>query len=182
MHAEHSAAGRLGSGATAKASVTIFEQHTASALDQLHVEVAKRIEARGRAWSNAMGEVQMSLETAIVEGSALVGPSLRLAGAEIGSARDAADRLLQEAADRLREHHAAFSDGWTAPVGKTWRERHPNLWGGGAWIVGALMGALISQAIPAVDERVHLSDMLRGKAIAAGNTTQSVQSKPMREH
>lgn len=128
MHAEHSAKGLLGSGATIKRAVRIFEERSREALTQIHSDVANVIEHRGRRWTAAMADIERQLETDVSGARALLATSFTLAGANEGAANEAGLKLINEAGDRLRAEHAAFRDGWTAPPGKPWRERHALLY------------------------------------------------------
>ena len=145
MHARHAAKGLLQSGATAKEGIRIAEEASAAALDQLHAEVAKILEQRGRRWTRAMTTIETALDSFTGTWREWLDPTFRLARAQDGAAGAAVAERLGAAAVTVQRRHAAFRDGWTAPRGKPWRERHPVLWGAAV----ALAGALLGQAVPA---------------------------------
>lgn len=141
MMAEHSAAGRLESGATAKAAVHIFESHTSAGLAQALAEMAKQVEHRGRAWDKAADSISASLEDQIARARVILEVPLRHASVNEGTAAGrAVDQLISESGDRLRSQLREFQDGWTAPQAKAWKDRHPYL----DRAVFAIFGAIVA--------------------------------------
>jgi hypothetical protein len=151
MLADHSAAGRLGSGATAKAAVRIFEETATVALDQVLAEAAKLIEHRGRQWDLALAGIAAALDTHLATAPDKRERATRLSGArESPAAMAALTALLEEMSARLRLRLSDFHSGWTAPVPKAWKDRHPTLFQvvllvagaivalGGSYLAGAL--------------------------------------------
>ena len=144
MVAEHSAAGRLKSGATAIRAVTIFEEESRLALGKSLDEMAKQIEHRGREWNAATAAIGRALESHVGEARAVLERPLQLAGATGGTAAARAiDLRLNEIAESLRGQLNEFHEGWTAPVPKPWKERHPNL----DRIIFAVIGAVIAGGV-----------------------------------
>ena len=144
--AEQSANGALRSGNTAKRAVDAFAVRTSEALDQILDEVARRVEHRGRRWRKEMGEVRRALNEHLASAPEVLETAFKAAGADQGSKNDALMSLLERDAAELRKRHAAFRDGWTAPLGKRWQERHP------VWYALALVifGAVVGQVAPPV--------------------------------
>src|SRR5688572_29052558 len=62
MLADHSARGRLQSGATIIAALRIYEEHSQEALGQALSEAGKLIEHHGRAWAASMDGIEEALE------------------------------------------------------------------------------------------------------------------------
>lgn len=148
MHAEHSAKGLLGSGATAKRAISIFKDRMSEALDQILEEIAKVVEHRGRRWSAAMSAVASALDEELLAAPILLEPSFRLARLGRGSSRRAAQDLIDRAADELRKQLSEFCEGWTAPPPRRWPERHPLIYALMLVVVGSLIGAAVSQIMP----------------------------------
>lgn len=144
MLAKHSATGMLRSGATAREAVRIYERVSLEGLTQLLDEIAKRIEHRGRAWNRATETVSLALAEHMNEAHASLEGALRVAGAVEGNAAArAVNDLLEEARDRLQQRIIDFRDGWTSPVPKPWKERHPYL----DRLVFLAIGALITASL-----------------------------------
>lgn len=141
MIARHAVDGRLQSGTTAKKAVEIFEEESRKALDQSLSEIAKLIEHRGCRWRAACDAVGEALDVHIARSPELMARPFGLARAtgDNDAARAIAQHLAN-ASEQLRVHLRDFRDGWTAPKGKTWKERHPN------WdrVIFMLIGGLIT--------------------------------------
>jgi hypothetical protein len=56
------------------------------------------------------------------------------------SATSATDRRIKAAASRLREQLSEFAQGWTAPVPKLWKDRHPFFYAVILLLIGAAIG------------------------------------------
>lgn len=144
MLPEFAAKGRLGSGATIKAAIRVFEQRSAEALDGTLAEAAKLIEHRGRKWAAAMAGIVDALDQHLARaGDALKYPLQ--AGNRDGSEAAAlrADELVSEAGTRLNTRLSDFRDGWTAPTPKLWKDRHPVWYALFLLVIGAVVGAAI---------------------------------------
>lgn len=141
--ADHSAKGLLGSGATAKRSVTAFESRSKEGLRQILGEVANRIDHRGRQWRREMAEVERALEDHICSAPELLADNFRLARLRSAGAQDAANQLIEWSAQDLRKEFAAFRDGWTSPRSRPWRERNAAAYA----VILILVGALVSQCV-----------------------------------
>lgn len=151
MLALHSAKGRLGSGSTAMAARSIFEEHTARALDQVLGEAAKLIEHRGRKWQLAMDGIEVALRDRLEQASEKLARATKLSGArESPSAMSVLDRELSEMCVRLETRLADFRDGWTAPVAKPWPDRHRFLYAVGLLLMGAILGAVVKAVFSGV--------------------------------
>jgi hypothetical protein len=148
MHAEHSAKGLLGSGATAKRAVAIFASQLSKALNQAMAEVAMQVEHRGKAWTVAMAVLSKGLETQIAGAQEVLAPSFRLARLPGPSAQKAVQDLIDKCGDDLREELRAFEEGWTAPKAKGWSERHPVAYAILLLLLGSLVGAIITRLLP----------------------------------
>lgn len=142
MAAEHSAKGILRSGATVKRSVSILEDETSKALRKSLEEMAARIEHRGREWGEGIAAIRAALEEHLTFAPALLEGPLKFARASDNNAvARAADRLVSETSERLRQQLQEFQDGWTAPRAKTWKERNPQLDRLAFTLIGAIAGA-----------------------------------------
>ena len=149
--ARHAADGLLQSGATIRRSIAAFENHSSSAVKLLENEFASLISARGREWSRAMLAIDQAIEGQYRSARHLLERPFRIAAGTEGtpapngpSIANAIDDELQRAKEKTRLEHAAFSEGWTAPMAKPWHERHPLLYALGAAIGGSILTALIS--------------------------------------
>jgi gas vesicle protein len=141
IFADHSAKGLLGSGATLKLAVAAYGQRTSAALKQVLDEVSNRINHRGRAWRKAMETIAGALEDHLKTGMETIEPALKMAGAPEGSsARRAVAEMLATVSGDLRSELKAFQDGWTAPIPKSWQERHPVIYALALLVIGAIVG------------------------------------------
>lgn len=142
--ADHASRGLLQSGATAKNSLEIFESHTSAALSKSLDEAAKQIEHRGRAWKSATGSIAEALDEHLEQTRDVLAKPLSAAGANgDSSATREVDMRIAAMDERLRRQLDEFTEGWTAPQAKPWKERHPNL----DRLVFALIGAVISTGV-----------------------------------
>ncbi len=144
MLGEHSAKGRLQSGATIIAAISIFEECSHRALNQVLLEAAKLIEHRGRKWARAMAGISTALDQHMADAPEFLEPTIRLADQRnTASIAKAVEERLAEAGAQLRAQLQDFQQGWTAPVHKPWKERHPILYP----IAMLILGALITLAV-----------------------------------
>ncbi len=143
MLATHSAKGLLGSGATAKNAIALYESHSSDALNHIMHEQAKLITHRGRDWNSASAQIEVALEEQISASLQLLGGAFKVAGIErkSGASREV-ERLLDEVAGRLRMQLSDFRDGWTAPVPENFSQRNPIFYAIILLALGALVGEL----------------------------------------
>jgi hypothetical protein len=50
--------------------------------------------------------------------------------------------MLATVSDDLRRELKAFQDGWTAPIPKSWQERHPVIYALALLVIGAIVGKI----------------------------------------
>ena len=143
MAAALSAKGNLGGSATLNRSVAIFEEESRKALAQTLEELAKLIEHRGAEWRRAIAEIKAALEAHVANAPAVLERPLHWSRSTPDSAAARAiDGQIRRAAERLCAQLEQFAEGWTAPKGKLWKERHPYL----DRILFMLIGAVITVA------------------------------------
>lgn len=147
--AKHATDGLLQSGATIRRSIEAFEKHTLTAVETLQQEFAVLVQARGREWKRAMDAVEIAIAGQLSSARHLLERPFRLARGMPGepapagsNIANAIDDELRGVGERLRQRHVAFSEGWTAPLGKPWNERHPILYAALAAFGGALLTAV----------------------------------------
>lgn len=138
--ADHSAKGLLKSGVTIKRSVAAYEETTSAALAEALAGIAKRTDKRGWKWKDMIAEVEGRLEQHMSDGPARLKKTLLLAH-ENGLAL--AEPLFAKANRNLRNQIHEYREGWSAPAGKAWIERHPVVYA----LLSALVGAALSQAV-----------------------------------
>ena len=143
MHAEHSKLGRLQSGLTVRRSIEIFEQASKSALEDIEIQVAGSVQSRGRRWKAAFAGIEGALFSHLQTAPELLRASIQM-GTKDGI--EIALPLLDESKARLLEQLHEFRDGWTAPSGRPWRERHAFWYAVLLLLVGALLTSLATLA------------------------------------
>lgn len=149
MLAEHSATGNLRSGATIKKTLAIFEEETRKALAQSLDEMAKHIEHCGGAWKQAVSAIGNALDDHLAGSQQILKKPLSMTGPNRDNAQaQAVEGRLTEIADRLRAQLNEFSNGWTAPRAKPWKELHPNL----DRIIFLVIGAVNATALALIAE------------------------------
>lgn len=148
--ARHAAEGLLRSGATIRRAIVAFERHTLTAIEALEKEFALLIQSRGREWERAMNAIDAASRGQLRSAKHLLERPFRLAKGKAGdpappggAIANAIDDELRGVAERLSKRHTAFREGWTAPPGKPWHERHPILYAAFAAIAGALLTAAV---------------------------------------
>lgn len=143
--AGHAAKGMLNSGGTAKLAIEIYEQKSGEALNQSLIEMGKQIDHRGKRWDTAASQIEQALAKQIELAPTILHRPLGLAGvAKNTDAGRAVDRLLTEAATRLRGQLSEFRDGWTAPIPALWKERHPYLHDISLLVVGGVISLIVA--------------------------------------
>lgn len=147
MMAEHSAAGRLQSGATVIRAVEIFETRSTEALTQILDEVSKQIETRGTQWNEAMGAIGLALREHVGNAPAILEPPFKVSGIIGKSGEASAMQRIEAASSNLQNQLDAFRQGWTSPPSKPWNERHPVKWALGLMLLSSLTGAVAGWAV-----------------------------------
>ncbi len=149
--ASHAAKGLLQSGSTIKRYNEAFETLTSAAVAALQTEFAAVVHDRSGEWARAIKAIGDAIEGQLYSAKHLLDRPFRIADGKpsepapkSGSIARAIEDELQQCAARLRSQHAAFADGWTAPLGKPWHERHPLLYAILAAIGGALIATLLN--------------------------------------
>lgn len=90
-----------------------------------------------------MAAIAGALEDHLKTGIETIEPALNMVGAPEGSsARRAAIEMLATVSDDLRSELKAFQDGWTAPIPKSWQERHPVIYALALLVIGAIVGKI----------------------------------------
>jgi hypothetical protein len=122
----------------------IVEERSSAALDQALAEAAKLIEHRGRKWRAAMAGIGEALDNNHAERLGLMQKPMNLADRTGStSVRGAVDREMAAITARLRQRLADFSEGWTAPVPKQWKDRRPLAYAILLLAIGAISGLLL---------------------------------------
>jgi hypothetical protein len=147
MLAERAASGQLESGATIRGALRIFEEYCRRGLDQVMAETAKLIEHRGRKWQAAFIGIGEELSAHVSTARSQLANAFRAANPEESpSATQVIDTELTALRLRLENHMADYCDGWTAPVPKLWKDRHPTTYAVGLLLIGALVGLAVGSA------------------------------------
>jgi hypothetical protein len=123
MLREQSSKGCLKSGSTIKQAVQIFHGQSSEALGRCLDSAANRIDQRGWRWRSSLREVRSELDKHIASAPSLLRKTLLIAEPDKGP--DLAQPLLKEVGEKLHTQLHDFAEGWTAPKGKNWIERHP---------------------------------------------------------
>lgn len=145
IFARHASIGLLKSGGTIKALVRALDDTTAAAINDGLNGIARVTEHAGRKRKRLVDELKGSLE----EHYTTAEGTIRFAIEKIGLGGDFkhAVPLIERAKRRHHERIADFEEGWTAPVGKPWNERHPIYFALIIAIVGAAFGAIATSWI-----------------------------------
>lgn len=143
MAAALSANGNLGGSVTLNRSIAIFEEESRKTLARTLEELAKLIEHRGAKWRKAIAEIKVALDEHVANAPAVLEKPLQWSrSAPESAAARAVDGQIRKVAERLCAQLAEFAEGWTAPKGMPWKERHPYL----DRILFMLIGAAITVA------------------------------------
>ncbi|API58742.1 hypothetical protein BSL82_04950 [Tardibacter chloracetimidivorans] len=143
--AEHSAVGRLQSGATITRTVRAFETRSAEALGTIFESVTTRTDHRGREWRKMLNDVQEALDAQMDAAPDFLKRTFLVAKKD---GPQLAEPLLAAARATLNGILAEFRDGWTSPRPKPWNERHPVIYAIGLLILGAIAGTAVNHLIP----------------------------------
>jgi hypothetical protein len=119
--AEHSANGRLRSGATIIRVTEAFADRSREALDEALSSVSGQVDHRGRKWRSMIVLVDEAIDRHMDAAPPVVAEFTRVAGANHEAL--AAPTLAKLRAD-LHARLVDYREGWTAPRAKPWRERN----------------------------------------------------------
>jgi hypothetical protein len=141
IFARNAAAGCLKSGATIKALVQAMNSTTADALNEALRGIGAVTESAGRKRQGLLEQLRESLAAhqRTAEGTIQVAIERIGLGADFGHALP----LIEQSRRRQEEQIIDFAEGWTAPAGKRWKERHPYIYDALLLIIGGLIGAAI---------------------------------------
>lgn len=144
MITDHSARGQLQSGATIKEALRFFEEQSSRVLARTLNEAGKLVEHRGLKWRAAMDGIEEALTAHLENAHAYLQPTINLADRHTtSSVSSAVDERLANTGARLRAQLEEFREGWTAPVPKMWKDRHPFWYALMLIVIGALIGAVL---------------------------------------
>jgi hypothetical protein len=134
----NAAKGLLKSGATIKEIVRAFDETTIVGVREALNGIAAVSQHAGRKRKRLLAQLQASL----ADQHAVAVKITRQAIERIGLGNDFkhAVPLIEQAKQRHRETVADFGEGWTAPAGKPWKERHPILYDALLLLIGAAVG------------------------------------------
>jgi hypothetical protein len=114
--------GMAKSGSTLRQAVKLFEEHSSRTLDACTKDIGGHVDDRGKRWRSMLTDLRAALDAHIAQAPNLLSKTALMVGPD-GPER--VNVLLERASPRLRQQFSDFADGWTAPKGKSWRERHP---------------------------------------------------------
>lgn len=169
--AEHSASGRLRSGATIIRVTETLAQRSREALYEAQTSAAGRVDHRGRKWREMMALIDDAINRHMDAAPATVSEFTRVAG-------DNHEALAAPALGNLRaELHARLADfreGWTAPRASTWRERNAVLYA----LLLLIAGAVISEGVKRLFDTMGPKSEEAGAGIARPAASPRVTSAP----
>lgn len=143
--ARNAAVGLLKSGATIKALVQAMHSTTAEAVVEILRGIGAVTEHAGKKRQRLVEQLIAGLEAheTTAEGT------IQFAIEKIGLGNDFkhAAPLIATSRRRHRETIANFAEGWTAPAGKPWKERHPFLYDGLLLLIGAAIGVAFEPVV-----------------------------------
>jgi hypothetical protein len=136
----HAAAGILKSGATIKALVQAMHSTSAEAVDEILRGIGAMTEHAGKKRQRMLEQLTTSLEAHQSTAEGTIQFAIERIG--LGSDFKHAKPMIWTSRRRLREAIDNFAEGWTAPAGKPWKERHPYVFE----VLLLLIGAAIAVA------------------------------------
>ena len=136
--ARGASAGHLKSGATIKAFVQAMNATTTEAVNEALNGIAAVTEHAGRKRQRLLEELCRSLEAHQRTAEGVIKIAIERIG--LGDAFKHAEPLIEQSRRRVGEQIADFAEGWTAPAGKAWKERHQILYDGLLLLIGAAIG------------------------------------------
>lgn len=141
MLAEHSKCGRLRSGVTIQRAVAIVGEATNDALGTALDGIAKRTEARGRLWRSMIGEVEVELGAHLDAAPTRIHKTLQM----VPDGERLAEPLFQTVKQDMSNRVAEYREGWVAPTGRGWHERHPIAYAIALVILGGIVGQVVEK-------------------------------------
>jgi len=121
-----------------------YLDETQRALDACFTAFPNRVQSRGRAWDSGTAQIEAALKRHLELGPELLAAEMQTRNpswsADAPILREHFDPKAQELLESARE----FREGWTAPPGKHWHERHPMWWAAILLVLGAIAGAAAS--------------------------------------
>ncbi len=145
--ASNSASGRLRSGATVAGLVEELRAVADAAADSGFAAITVVMGNEGPRRRRAMAE---TLEKLIADRTELELDAIRRDVERQGVNAKLVDRFSPELRTALANKISAFADGWTAPAMKGWHERRPVRYAIVLLVVGAVVGAIATQAVEAI--------------------------------
>ena len=142
MLAEHSKFGRLRSGVTIQRAVAIVGEATNDALMTALNGIAKRAESRGRLWRSMIGEVEIELSAHLDAAPTRIHKMLQM----IPDGERLAEPLFQTIKQDMSNRVIEYREGWVAPMGRGWHERHPIVYAIALVILGAIVGQAVEKS------------------------------------
>jgi hypothetical protein len=134
----NAAKGLLKSGGTIKEIVRAFDETTIVGLRAALDGIAVVSQHAGGRRKRLLQQLQASLADQHAEAVQIARQAIERIG--LGDDFKHAEPLIEEAKQRHRETIADFGEGWTAPAGKPWKERHPFFYDGLLLLIGAAIG------------------------------------------
>lgn len=125
IFARHSADGLLKSGKTVRVVVRAADNATLEAIDDALAGIASVTEHAGRERANLVAILSAALS--LHQAEIVIRAQQELARVGLGNDFKHARSLIDEANARQAEKLVDFQEGWTAPPGKAWKDRHPIL-------------------------------------------------------
>lgn len=171
--AEHSANGRLRSGATITRIATAFAERSCKALDEALASVSNRIDHRGRRWRSMIGQVDAAIDRHMDRAPELVGDLTRAAGP---NSEQLLAPILVDIRSSLHSRLTDYREGWTAPPGKPWRERNALLYAVLLVVAGAVIGEGVKLAFSWAETASKAEQVIGAKAPPP--TPSAKQAKP----
>lgn len=145
IFARHSLAGRLQSGATVRVIVNATDEPTVAALNELLEGIGAVTEHQGTKRKRFLEQLQGDLGNHHAAVRDIAREAIERAG--LGRNYEQAVPLLEALEEKHRAAISDFSEGWTAPAGKQWKDRHPILFALVIAFVSAVFGAAAKTAL-----------------------------------
>jgi len=136
----NAARGLLKSGGTIKEIVRALDEKTVAALTDALGGIAAITDHAGPKRNRLIDQLQANLVDHQESAKEIVRVAIERIG--LGSDFTHALSLIEEAQLRHREMIADFGEGWTAPMAKPWKDRHPLLFALMVAVIGAIIGVV----------------------------------------
>lgn len=171
----NAARGLLQSGATIKEIVRVLDESAVLAVTEALDGIAAITEHAGRQRKRLLEQLRTDLAAHHLAVREIAAKAIERIG--LGSDFPHALPLIEEAELRHREKIIDFGEGWTAPAGKPWKERHPFFYDGLLLMIGAALGiAAQSIADPLLQRAGAESHAPEQKSGSAAPTRSSSQN------